>query len=91
MNRRELIKGIGAAICAGVVPKFVPGLIEPGYSALIEGEVAAKLVSLSDMLNAYLGENLFKEELIKTDYLIRENIKQHSWVGRDLVVPFKTT
>lgn len=27
MNRRQLIKGIGAAICAGAVPPFVPWLV----------------------------------------------------------------
>lgn len=27
MDRRQLIKGIGAAICAGLTPTFVPDLI----------------------------------------------------------------
>lgn len=27
MNRRQLIKGIGAAICAGAIPPFIPGLL----------------------------------------------------------------
>lgn len=29
LNRRQIIKGIGAALCAGVVPKFVAELIAP--------------------------------------------------------------
>lgn len=29
MNRRDLIRGIGAVICAGAVPTFVPRLLEP--------------------------------------------------------------
>lgn len=28
MNRRELIRSIGAVICAGLTPKFVPGLLD---------------------------------------------------------------
>lgn len=27
MNRRELIRGIGAAICAGLTPTFIPSLV----------------------------------------------------------------
>jgi len=29
MNRRDLIRGIGAALCAGVTPKFVSALVDP--------------------------------------------------------------
>ncbi len=29
MNRRQMIKGIGAAICAGASPSFIPSLIDP--------------------------------------------------------------
>jgi hypothetical protein len=41
------------------------------------------------MLNEYLPNELLKEEFIKRDYLLSKVEKDDSWLGGNLVVPFK--
>lgn len=41
------------------------------------------------MLNEYLPNELLKEEMIKRDYLLSNVEKDDSWLGGNLVVPFK--
>lgn len=41
------------------------------------------------MLNEYLPNELLKEEMIKRDYLLSNVDKDDSWLGGNLVVPFK--
>jgi hypothetical protein len=41
------------------------------------------------MLNEYLPNELLKEEMIKRDYLLTNVEKDDSWLGGNLVVPFK--
>lgn len=41
------------------------------------------------MLNEYLPNELLKEEMIKRDYLLTNIDKDESWLGGNLVVPFK--
>jgi hypothetical protein len=45
--------------------------------------------TFNDMLNEYLPNDLLKEELIKRDYLLNKVEKDDSWLGGNLVVPFK--
>lgn len=45
--------------------------------------------SFQDMLNEYLPNELLKEEMIKRDYLLNKVEKDDSWLGGDLIVPFK--
>lgn len=44
--------------------------------------------SFSAMLNDYLPNDLFKEELLKRDWLLNNVDKDDGWVGGDLIVPF---
>lgn len=41
------------------------------------------------MLNEYLPNELLKEEMIKRDYLLTNVDKDDSWLGGNLIVPFK--
>lgn len=41
------------------------------------------------MLNEYLPNELLKEEFVKRDYLLSKVEKDDSWLGGNLVVPFK--
>lgn len=45
--------------------------------------------TFSTMLNEYLPNALLKEEMIKRDYLLQNVEKDDSWLGGNLVVPFK--
>lgn len=45
--------------------------------------------SFSTMLNQYLPNELLKEELIKRDWLLQNVERDNSWLGGDLIVPFK--
>lgn len=45
--------------------------------------------SFQDMLNEYLPNELLREELVKRDYLLSNIEKDDSWLGGDLIVPFK--
>lgn len=45
--------------------------------------------SFSAMLNDYLPNSLFKEELVKRDWLLSNVEKDNTWKGGALVVPFK--
>lgn len=45
--------------------------------------------TFSTMLNEYLPNELLKEEMIKRDYLLNKVEKDDSWLGGNLVVPFK--
>lgn len=45
--------------------------------------------TFQDMLNEYLPNELLKEELVKRDYLLSKIEKDDSWLGGNLVVPFK--
>ena len=45
--------------------------------------------TFSTMLNEYLPNALLKEEMIKRDYLLQNIEKDDSWLGGNLVVPFK--
>lgn len=45
--------------------------------------------SFSAMLNEYLPNKLLKEELIKRDFVFQNVDKDDSWLGGNLVVPFK--
>lgn len=46
--------------------------------------------SFSTMLNEYLPNELLKEELIKRDYVLNAVEKDNTWLGGNLVVPFKS-
>jgi len=51
VNRRQLIKGIGSALCAGLVPPFVPALVPA--------------MSFQAMLNEYLPvQRLFNADSV---------------------------
>jgi hypothetical protein len=41
------------------------------------------------MLNEYLPNDLFKEELLKRDWLLNNVEKDNNWLGGDLIVPFE--
>lgn len=45
--------------------------------------------TFQDMLNEYLPNELLKEEFVKRDYLLSKVEKDDSWLGGNLVVPFK--
>ena len=45
--------------------------------------------TFNDMLNEYLPNELLKEEFVKRDYLLSKIEKDDSWLGGNLVVPFK--
>lgn len=45
--------------------------------------------SFSTMLNEYLPNELFREELIKRDYVLNKVDKDDSWLGGNLIVPFE--
>lgn len=45
--------------------------------------------SFSSMLNQYLPNELLKEEMVKRDWLLTNVEKDNSWLGGDLIVPFK--
>lgn len=45
--------------------------------------------TFQDMLNEYLPNDLLKEELVKRDYILTHVDKDDSWLGGDLIVPFK--
>lgn len=45
--------------------------------------------SFQAMLNEYLPNELLKEEFVKRDYLLSKIEKDDSWLGGNLVVPFK--
>lgn len=50
MNRRQMIRGIGAALCAGAVPSFVPALIphQGPFLAALSGEIDAKVMLIEE-------------------------------------------
>jgi hypothetical protein len=45
--------------------------------------------SFQAMLNQFLPNNLLKEELVKRDWLLSNCEMDDSWLGGDLIVPFK--
>lgn len=45
--------------------------------------------TFQDMLNEYLPNELLKEEFVRRDYLLSKIEKDNSWLGGNLVVPFK--
>lgn len=45
--------------------------------------------SFQAMLNQYLPNKLLKEELIKRDWILNNVEMDNSWLGGDLIVPFK--
>jgi hypothetical protein len=45
--------------------------------------------SFQTMLNEYLPNDLFKDELIKRDFYLNEIQKDNNWKGGDIVVPFQ--
>lgn len=45
--------------------------------------------TFQDMLNEYLPNELLKEELVKRDYLLSKIDRDDTWMGGDLIVPFK--
>lgn len=45
--------------------------------------------TFQDMLNEYLPNELLKEEFVRRDYLLSKIEKDDSWLGGNLVVPFK--
>lgn len=46
--------------------------------------------SFSTMLNQYLPNDLLKEELIKRNWIMKNVEMDNSWLGGDLIVPFKS-
>lgn len=42
-----------------------------------------------DMLNEYLPNGLLKKEIIEMDYFLKNVEKDDTWLGGDLIVPFK--
>lgn len=47
--------------------------------------------SFSAMLNQYLPNDLLREELVKRDWILQTVEMDNSWLGGDLIVPFKGT
>lgn len=45
--------------------------------------------SFQTMLNEYLPNDLFKDELIKRDFYLNEMTKDNNWKGGDIIVPFQ--
>lgn len=45
--------------------------------------------TFQDMLNEFLPNELLREEFVKRDYLLSKVEKDNSWLGGNLVVPFK--
>lgn len=76
MDRRSLIKGIGAAICAGLTPRFVPSLLEEplrgasvGYVFVDEHLMDALPYCgrpFAEMLNEYLPTSLLERKINET-------------------------
>lgn len=50
MNRRELIKGIGAAIIAGFTPRFIPSLLD---SDALPFEAPGFVMGVSEYINVH--------------------------------------
>lgn len=45
--------------------------------------------SFQDMLNEYLPNSLFKDELIERDWYLKTMAKDNNWKGGDIIVPFQ--
>lgn len=45
--------------------------------------------NFQDMLNEYLPNDLLKEEITKRDYILQKVNKDESWMGGDIIVPFR--
>lgn len=45
--------------------------------------------SFQDMLNEYLPNDLFKDELIQRDWYLQNIQKDNNWKGGDIIVPFQ--
>lgn len=45
--------------------------------------------SFSAMLNQYLPNELLREEMVKRDWILQNVERDDSWLGGDLIVPFK--
>ena len=74
MNRRQLIKGIGAALCAGAIPPFLPGLV-PGNYRDMWGSMRAVPYRLSGRGIASILS--LQNEINKLNHDVIENIKAH--------------
>lgn len=64
LNRRQIIKGIGAALCAGVVPRFVPELVGGGRMLLDEEGQEFRYMHNYDALHGFMrwwGEAAIKQ------------------------------
>ncbi len=59
MNRRQLIRGIGSALCAGALPPFLPRLIIPEITSgfaiqyMIAGRQYGKSHMVAEQMAAY--------------------------------------
>lgn len=60
-------------------------------SLCLRGSRMSTTVSFQTMLNQYLPNELLKEELVKRDWILNNAEWDESWLGGDLVVPFKGT
>lgn len=45
--------------------------------------------TFQDMLNEYLPNSLFKDELIERDWYLKTMTKDNNWKGGDIIVPFQ--
>lgn len=70
LNRRQIIKGIGAALCAGVVPKFCAELIAPVDSHVLH--VAAHVDMLKTSYPLWQGTNISCRGMPLTLEMIRQ-------------------
>jgi len=61
MNRRQLIKGIGSALCAGAIPPFLPGLIPKpiDFIAALRREVDDKTAAMRRITEAHGVRSVF--------------------------------
>jgi hypothetical protein len=86
-SRRSLIKGIGAAICVGITPKFVKAALPeevrnkksiPDYKSLLEKDLKAKQAALTKALSAQMygdgTQKSVKEAIARANW---ENANRH--------------
>ena len=60
LNRRKMIRGIGSAICAGIIPPFIPSLLN---SPINTGFTKAQVFRLVDYIYEDLNKKRFKRQL----------------------------
>lgn len=89
MDRRKfIIRSIGAAICAGLAPRFLPSLLPEapllrgagvrfityeGVPPIVSPDLSSR--TFHEMLSKYFTDELLQEEILNRDYLLNKITK----------------